>query len=73
MPGVASMVSRIVGEGVSSDDLLDRCLRELGEIELAEGTGEVLKGATGADEPVDEERATDMLRLIASCPEFQRC
>ncbi len=73
LPGVASMVSRIVGEGASSDDLLDRCLRELGEIELAEGTGEVLKGATGADEPVDEERATDMLRLIAACPEFQRC
>ena len=73
MPGVASMVSRIVGEGVSSDDLLDRCLRELGDVELAEDTGESLKGAAAVAGPVDEESATDMLRLIAACPEFQRC
>ncbi len=72
MPGIASMVSRIVGEGVSSDDLLARCLEELGEIELAEGTRESLNDYAAAG-PVDDERAVGMLRLVAASPDFQRC
>ena len=73
MPGVASMVSKIVGEGVSADELLERCLKELGEFELTEDTGESLREYATAGGPVDDEKATGMLRLIAACRDFQRC
>ena len=74
MPGVASMVSKIVDEGPSADELLDRCLRELGELELTDDTTSqnLREYATGGG-PVDPEKATGMLKLIAACRDFQRC
>ena len=73
MPGVASIVSMIVDEGVSGDELFERCLGELGEFELSDGTDESLRKYASASGPADEEKATGMLRLIAACPEFQLC
>ena len=72
MPGIASLVSRIVDEGPSSDELLERCLEELGDFELGKDTGENLRDAI-ARGPVDGEKATGMLRLIAATRDFQRC
>ena len=72
-PGVASMVSTIVGDGVSTDELLERCLEELGEFEISEDSGKSLREYAGAGGPVDDEKATGMLRLVAACPDFQRC
>jgi uncharacterized protein (DUF1800 family) len=73
MPGVASIVSKIVDEGVSADELLERCLEELGELELTEDTSENLREYATAGGPVDHEKATGMLRLIAASRDFQRC
>jgi uncharacterized protein (DUF1800 family) len=72
MPGIASMVSRIVDQSVSKDELLERCLEELGELELAEDTSDSLKEALSGG-PVDGDKATEVLRLIAATRDFQRC
>ena len=73
MPGVALMVSKIVDNGISADELLERCLEELGELELTEDTSEDLRQFATAGGPVDHEKATGMLRLIAASRDFQRC
>ena len=73
MPGVASMVSKLVDEGVSADELLERCLEELGELDLTEDTSENLREYVTAGGPVDDEKITGMLRLIAASRDFQRC
>ena len=73
LPGVASIVSRIVEERVPGDRLLDRCLAELGELELSEETSASLRRFAVSDGPVDREKASQMLRMIAASRDFQRC
>ena len=73
LPGVASILSRVVQERVPGDRLLDRCLAELGELELSEETSASLREFAVSGGPVDREKASQMLRMIAASQDFQRC
>ena len=67
------MVSNIVEEPVSGHQLLDRCLAELGEMELSDETSTSLQELATTGGPVDREKAAQMLRMIAASRDFQRC
>ena len=73
LPGVASILSRVVGERVPGDLLLDKCLAELGELELSEETSASLREFAVSGGPVDRGKASQMLRMIAASQDFQRC
>ena len=73
LPGVASILSRVVKERVPGERLLDRCLAELGELELSEETSASLREFAVSGGPVDREKASQMLRMIAASQDFQRC
>ena len=73
LPGVASILSRVVEERVPGDRLLDKCLAELGELELSEETSASLREFAVSGGPVDREKASQMLRMIAASQDFQRC
>ena len=73
LPGVASILSRVVQERVPGDRLLDKCLAELGELELSEETSASLREFAVSGGPVDREKASQMLRMIAASQDFQRC
>ena len=73
LPGVASILSKVVEERVPGDRLLDKCLAELGELELSEETSASLQEFAVSGGPVDREKASQMLRMIAASQDFQRC
>ncbi len=73
LPGVASILSRVVEERVPGDLLLDKCLAELGELELSEETSASLREFAVSGGPVDRGKASQMLRMIAASQDFQRC
>ncbi len=73
LPGVASILSRVVEERVPGDRLLDKCLAELGELDLSEETSASLREFAVSDGPVDREKASQMLQMIAASRDFQRC
>ena len=73
LPGVASILSRVVEERGPGERLLDRCLAELGELELSEETSASLREFAVSGGPVDREKASQMLRMIAASQDFQRC
>ena len=73
LPGVASILSKVVEERVPGDRLLDKCLAELGELELSEETSASLREFAVSGGPVDREKASQMLRMIAASQDFQRC
>ena len=73
MPGVSSMVSNVVNTGTSYDDLLKACLKEMGEIEVSPATQDNLRGYSVESGVLDDDRAAEMLRLIAASPDFQLC
>ena len=55
------------------DRLLDKCLAELGELELSEETSESLREFAVSGGPVDREKASQMLRMIGASRDFQCC
>ena len=82
LPGVAKMISRISGEGavISPRDLVDRCLYELGPIEVKEETMDELLSHAEEDGEVawDDDayhisatRAAEVLSLIVATREYQ--
>lgn len=74
LPGVANMVSNVIGKKTGfSDELLERCLQQLGCLELTDNTADELKGYVGMDEAIDEKNTVAMLKLIAASRDFQRC
>ena len=84
LPGVQSIVARIAssnGDAMSAEDLVDRCLDEMGPLEVAEGTrSELIDEAesqgpvtwsTAQDRESSSRRVGEMLALIAATREYQ--
>ncbi|HBJ30418.1 MAG TPA: hypothetical protein DDY93_03500, partial [Dehalococcoidia bacterium] len=83
-PGVKSMVRNILqdeSEPISAERLVDKCLDQLGAIEVSPDTKSALvrfassqsfesRSADSLDET--QKNVSDLLRLVASVPEFQR-
>ena len=83
-PGVKSMVRNILQDEsgpISAERLVDRCLDQLGAIEVSPDTKSALvrfasnqsfesKSADSSGE--NQQNVSDLLRLVASVPEFQR-
>ena len=73
MPGVSAMVSNVVDTISSDDDLIEACLKEMGEIEISDVTQDNLRGYSVEPGALDDERTAEVLRLIAASPDFQLC
>ena len=73
MPGVSAMVSNVENTSSSSDDLLEACLKEMGEIEISDATQDNLRKYSVEPVALDDDRTIEMLRLIAASPDFQLC
>jgi uncharacterized protein (DUF1800 family) len=84
-PGVSAMIENIMIKGcggIQDENLVNECLDQMGAIEAAPETKSVLvefarknKSSSPASEASDIEvrkQIADMLRLVASIPEFQR-
>ena len=80
-PGVRAMTERVLaadGDVVSPDQLVDRCLDQMGALRVTEETRSMLLGfaSTVGDVRVEEEEAqgkvAQMLKVAASTHEFQR-
>ncbi|MCD5400258.1 MAG: DUF1800 domain-containing protein [Dehalococcoidia bacterium] len=83
-PGVKSMVRNILQDEsgpISAERLVDKCLDQLGAIEVSPDTKSALvrfassqsfesRSADSSDET--QKNVSDLLRLVASVPEFQR-
>ena len=83
-PGVKSMVRNILQDEsgpISAERLVDKCLDQLGAIEVSPDTKNALvrfassqsfelRSAGSSDET--QKNVSDLLRLVASVPEFQR-
>ena len=83
-PGVKSMVRNILQDEsgpISAERLVDKCLDQLGAIEVSPDTRSALvrfassqsfesRSADSSDET--QKNVSDLLRLVASVPEFQR-
>ena len=83
-PGVKSMVRNILRDEsgpISAERLVDKCLDQLGAIEVSPDTKSALvrfassqsfesRSADSSDET--QKNVSDLLRLVASVPEFQR-
>ena len=80
-PGVRAMTERILaadGDVVSPEQLVDRCLDQMGAIQVTEETRSTLLqfastlGDVGVQDDEPHEKVAQMLRVAASTPEFQR-
>ena len=83
-PGVRSIIERVATNGGSSigpDELVDRCLDEIGMISVSDETKASLVDYASADgeivagpevDPETEQRVTQLLQIIAATHEFQR-
>ena len=80
-PGIKKMVARFLADsgGVSSPErLLHGCLDQMGAIELSEPTMEALTEHASrlvdmeGPDAMPERKVAEMLRMVASTPEFQR-
>ena len=84
-PGVRSMIDAMAsnnGHPLSPDEAVELCLDQMGSVDLAESTREALADHLGRRGKLDlrdhkpgdesERRVGEVLRLIASTPEFQR-
>jgi uncharacterized protein (DUF1800 family) len=69
-------ISNDLADGVSGEDLLDRCLEELGYLEIGEDTRVILEDVANEGGNVDgytlKDRVKEMVRLVAATHEFQR-
>ena len=80
-PGVRAMTERILaadGDVVSPEQLVDRCLDQMGAIQVTEETRSTLLqfastlGDVGVHDEEPHEKVAQMLRVAAATPEFQR-
>ncbi len=84
-PGVKSIVQRILANqnaSIPPEMLLDKCLEQLGSFEIKPETRKTLieyvkesykpNGESSGSKEYEERRVSDVLRMVASIPEFQR-
>ena len=84
-PGIQKIVNNILGDGknrITSESCVDRCLDELGALEVSQSIREALlefvdetglsKTNLSTDRQLAEEKLSSILRVVGSTPEFQR-
>ena len=85
-PGIRKVINQVIqscGENYSSKDFVDYCLMEIGALEASEKIREILVGFvqdSGLEEidmsehrDLAEHKIADLLRVLGSMPEFQKC
>tara|TARA_B100000686_G_scaffold56027_1_gene60345 strand:- start:2318 stop:3757 length:1440 start_codon:yes stop_codon:yes gene_type:complete len=85
-PGIHKVVNKVIqncGEKYSSTDFVDYCLMEIGALEASERIREILVDFVkdsgleeinmSEDRDLAEHKIADLLRVLGSMPEFQKC
>ena len=73
-PGVREMIARMSGNAAGPENLVQRCLDEMGAISVSDDTrASLVQYAQGADiDPENGEGVRELMEMVAATPDFQR-
>ena len=72
-PGVNQMIERAIRSVGSGESISDRCLDAMGCLEVGSDIMDILRSISDNLDNDDPATARQIIRLIASSPEFQKC
>ncbi len=73
MPGVISMIDKVLLEAKEGNDIPELCLKQMGNLDVKESIMSILQDTVEKSGTVGRETVEDLFRVIAASPEYQRC
>ena len=73
MPGVMSMIDKVLLEAKEGNDIPELCLKQMGNLDVKESIMSILQDTVEKSGTVGRETVEDLFRVIAASPEYQRC
>ena len=73
MPGVISMIDKVLLEAKEGNDIPELCLKQMGNLDVKESIMSILQDTVEKSGTVERETVEDLFRVIAASPEYQRC
>ena len=73
MPGVISMIDKVLLESKEGNDIPELCLKQMGNLDVKESIMSILQDTVEKSGTVGRETVEDLFRVIAASPEYQRC
>ena len=73
MPGVISMIDKVLLEAKEGNDIPELCLKQMGNLDVKESIMSILQDTVEKSGTVGRETVEDIFRVIAASPEYQRC
>ena len=73
MPGVISMIDKVLLEAKEGNDIPELCLKQMGNLDVKESIMSILQHTVEKSGTVGRETVEDLFRVIAASPEYQRC
>ncbi|MEC7837068.1 MAG: DUF1800 domain-containing protein [Chloroflexota bacterium] len=73
MPGVISMIDKVLLEAKEGNDIPELCLKQMGNLDVKESIRSILQDTVEKSGTVGRETVEDLFRVIAASPEYQRC
>ena len=72
MPGVRNMIQYVLNDH-ESQEMSESCLNAMGYFYVSETVKEVMKSISEDENLRDADLVNQMIRIIATSPDFQRC
>ena len=73
MPGVISMIDKVLLEAKEGNDIPELCLKQMGNLDVKDSIMSILQDTVEKSGTVGRETVEDIFRVIAASPEYQRC